>query len=108
MPSRDRSEDGPPEGDPSRSLEARLRDIDALLSNTAEIPLDRESNRWIGEAHAVIRDLVANTPDRETVRQRCGHVVDLLESVDETGDVDADTAVAEALALAREIASTPE
>jgi hypothetical protein len=80
--------------------EELLADLHDHLVATAELPIDRDANRWIGEAEAVAADLAANDLPPSTVAERVGHVRDLLAEVEETDNPEAD----EHVAAAREIA----
>jgi len=75
-------------------------DADALaervytsLSASEELPLDRETNRWLGEAQAVAEDMRGDIPP-ETRRKRADQVLDLL------GNVETDHPVASELVTA--------
>jgi hypothetical protein len=81
-------------------VRATLADIASELRATEELPVDRTAARWVGEAQAVATDLDEGSPDRDTVRRRVGHVVDLLDNVDDTGHPEADEHVAAAHSLA--------
>ncbi len=80
-----------------------VTELHAHLAATAELPIDRDANRWIGEAEAVAADLAANDLSPATVEERVGHVRDLLEEVDETDDPEADERVASARETAARI-----
>lgn len=84
------------------SAVARLHD---RLRATAERPVEPTASRWIGEAEAVAGDLVGERVDREVLETRVGHVADLLENVDGTGDPEADEHVAAAREIAAELLS---
>ena len=66
----------------------------AALEATAERPLERSANRWLGEAQAVATDLRDGDPDAETRRERLETVRYLLDQVEQTGDDEADEALA--------------
>lgn len=82
--------DGPP--DP----EARLAALCDALERTAERPLPRSANRWLGEAQAVATDLRDGDPDSATRQDRLETVDHLLSQVEATGDEAADEALGEA------------
>ncbi|WP_436924113.1 hypothetical protein [Halosimplex amylolyticum] len=89
------------------SLAERVERLHDALRATEERPVEREASRWIGEAQAVAGDAsdVATTGgDAGVVRERVGHVADLLANVEETGDDAADERVATARELAERIA----
>ena len=80
--------------------------VDALathLTATADRPVPPATNRWLGEAEAVARDLAERPADPDTVRERTGHVVRLLREAGDTEDERADEHVAAALKLADEL-----
>ncbi|QCC50964.1 hypothetical protein [Halapricum salinum] len=73
------------------------------LAATAELPIERTANRWIGEAEAVAADLVDAPNDPELIRTRASHIVDLLAEVDDTGAPAADEHVSAAAELAERL-----
>jgi hypothetical protein len=81
-------------------LETAVRDDHDHLAATEEVPLEREATRWVAEAQAVAGDL-RDVDDEAVIRERMGHVRDLLSNVDSTGDPAAD----EHVAVARETAA---
>ena len=83
------------EADPDSLIEA----LHAELAATAELPINRDANRWIGEAEAVAEDLVGAAASEAVVDRRVGHVRDLLAEVDDTGNEAADERVGEAKRL---------
>ncbi|QLH84016.1 hypothetical protein [Halosimplex pelagicum] len=90
------------------SLAEHVERLHAELEATEERPVDRTASRWIGEAQAVAGDAAALASDGDegaeaTVRDRVGHVAELLSNVDGTGDADADERVATARDLAADI-----
>jgi hypothetical protein len=80
------------DGDPDSPIEA----LHAELAATAELPIERDASRWIGEAEAVAEDLVGAAASEAVVDRRVGHVRDLLAEVDDTGNEAADERVGEA------------
>lgn len=58
----------------------------AALEATAERPLDRRANRWLGEAQAVAEDVRDGELAPAVERDRLATVRDLLDEVDTTGD----------------------
>jgi hypothetical protein len=106
--------DDPSDDSGSEPLGERVERLHAELEATEERPVDRTASRWIGEAQAVagdavdlaadITDSTADESTASTVRERVGHVADLLDNVDGTGDPDADERVATAKSLADDIA----
>jgi hypothetical protein len=82
----------------------RVAALHEHLAATDSLPIAPRANQWLGEAEAVAADLHHNDATTDVVRDRAGHVVHLLESVDSTGNEDADAHVASALELARDLA----
>lgn len=81
---------------------AVVREVHDHLTATEELPLDREATRWVAEAQAVAGDL-RDVDDEAVIRERMGHVRDLLSNVDGTGHPAADEHVAAARELAAEL-----
>lgn len=81
-------------------IEAMVAKLHDHLVATAELPIEREASRWIGEAEAIADDLVGTGVDRSVVHKRVAHVVDLLEHVEETGNQSADEHIEAAKTLA--------
>lgn len=80
--------------------------VDALaaeLAATAELPVEREAGRWLGEAAAVAGDVAGEDLSAATVQRRVRRVRELLAEVDGTGHPRADERVETALALTAEI-----
>lgn len=71
-------------------------DLHDHLRATGELPVDREANRWLGEAEAVADDVAGADASRTVLRRRVEQVVELLDHVDGTGNPDADAHVAAA------------
>lgn len=82
----------------------RLRRLHEHLEATAELPVEREASAYLGEAEAVARDLVERPADAAVVRERAGHVRDLLAEIEGTGNPTADEHVDAARELASELA----
>ncbi|WP_435362055.1 hypothetical protein [Haloarchaeobius sp. DFWS5] len=81
----------------------QLRTLHDHLQATESLPVERTANRWLGEAEAVAGDLVGADLPESVVRERVGHVVELLSHVDDTGSEAADEHVLEAKRLADEV-----
>lgn len=92
---------GPDDGSRDAFAE-NVRDLHDHLAATAELPIGRETNRWLGEAEAVARDAATSDLDRATVTKRVRQVAHLLE---EAGDPDHEAA-AEHLESARALCAT--
>ena len=72
------------------ALAERTRELHRHLEATATYPIDREANRWLGEAEAIAGDVATSDLDRETVFERVGKIQRLLSEVDDTGHERAD------------------
>lgn len=81
----------------------RVAAIHDHLAATQELPVETTASRWIGEAEAVAGDLVGADVDAGVLRERVGHVRNLLEQVDETGHPAADEHVERAADLAADL-----
>lgn len=73
----------PSGSDRPESLEARSRALARHLEATAELPIDRRTNRWLGEAEAIARDVATSDLDPTTVRERVETVQWLLSEADD-------------------------
>ncbi|WP_436343796.1 hypothetical protein [Natronorubrum sp. FCH18a] len=71
------------------SLERRTEQLHTSLEQTAELPIDRDANRWLGEAEAIARDVATSDLDEETIAERVEKIHRLLSEVDETGNEEA-------------------
>jgi hypothetical protein len=81
-----------------RELAERLyRELEA----TEELPIDHRANRWLGEAQAVAGEI--RDASDEVRRRGATQVVELLESVEETGSEEPDEHVERALSLAERL-----
>jgi len=83
----------------------RVADVHAHLAATAERPVERTPRRYLGEAEAVAADAVAaaGAGNRVAAVRRLRQVLDLLASVEATGDARADEHVRAARALAADL-----
>ncbi|WP_408958369.1 hypothetical protein [Natrinema sp. 74] len=72
------------------SLPAQTRRLHRHLEATAEVPIDRTANRWLGEAEAIAGDIASNDLDRETTLERVAKIRGLLAEIDVTGHEGAD------------------
>ncbi|WP_338088566.1 hypothetical protein [Natrinema longum] len=79
----DDSSPDPSDSDASASLEDRTRALARHLEATAELPLERATSRWLGEAEAVARDAATSDLEADIVRERVETVSDLLSEADE-------------------------
>jgi hypothetical protein len=85
------------------SLDSLLDDLYGELEATAELPVARTASAYVGEAEAVARDLAERDASDEVVRERVGHVRDLLGEFETTENETADEHVAAAASVAEEI-----
>ena len=81
-------------------LAGRLHDE---LRATEEYPVERSASRWVGEAQAVAGGVAGGGVDEDVIRERVGHVLDLLSNVETTGNDAADAHVETARDVAGEI-----
>jgi hypothetical protein len=89
--------------DDGDALDDSVERLHAELEATEELPVDRTASRWIGEAQAVAADAARGDLSETVVRERVGHVAQLLENVETTGDEGADRHVVTARELAADI-----
>ncbi|MEF8830173.1 MAG: hypothetical protein V5A23_01385 [Halobacteriales archaeon] len=82
---------------------AAVVELHEHLEATAERPIERTANRWIGEAEAIAADLLDAPNDSALVRKRAAHVASLLSEVETTEDPTADDHVAAAARLAERL-----
>ncbi|WP_336344976.1 hypothetical protein [Halalkalicoccus ordinarius] len=77
-------------------------ELHAELEATEELPIDHRANRWLGEAQAVAAEI--REAPAETRREGARQVIELLESIEETGSEEADERIERALSLAERLA----
>ena len=70
-----------------------IRRLCEHLAATAELPVDREASRWLGEAEAVACDLVGADLDADVLETRLETVRTLVSEVEDTGHPEADNHV---------------
>lgn len=80
--------------DEYRSL---LEHLHSALQATEELPIEPSANRWLGEAQAVVADLVTDVPEVEVLAERLEHVDRLLGEIDDTGHPTAEDQLEEAI-----------
>jgi hypothetical protein len=95
----DDAERGPDDGD----LEARLRELHDHLAATAELPVETDAGRWLGEAEAVAADVADGDAPPSAIETRVSQVRELLSHVSGTGNEAADEHVTAARELAGEL-----
>lgn len=83
--------------------EIPIKKLHEQLAATLELPVERNASRWLGEAEAVVDDLIGTETDRDVIYRRVSQVLDLLEHVDDTGDKRADEHLSTAKQLAGKI-----
>ncbi|WP_254543500.1 hypothetical protein [Halomarina pelagica] len=76
-----------------------LERLHAHLEATADLPLDRTANRWLGEAEAVAADVARGDAPEAAVERRLDQVRTLLSHVEGTGHPEGDAHVEAARAL---------
>jgi hypothetical protein len=91
------------EGGDGRTLAELVERLHSELEATEELPVERDASRWIGEAQGVVAGVVGDDLDDAVIRERVGHVVDLLDHVETAGHDAADEHVETARELARVI-----
>ena len=89
----------------AEDVDDRLRALHDHLASTAELPVETDASRWLGEAEAVAADVADSDAPRSAVVTRVGQVRELLSHVDDTGSEEADEHVEAALELAAAIES---
>ncbi|WP_440771210.1 hypothetical protein [Natronorubrum sp. DTA28] len=72
------------------SLEDHTQQLHRHLEATAELPIDRLANRWLGEAEAISRDVATSDLEDDVVVERVEKIQHLLSEVDETGHEEGD------------------
>ncbi|XVH32122.1 hypothetical protein ACNS7O_02765 [Haloferacaceae archaeon DSL9] len=77
----------------------RLAELHARLVATAELPVDPRASPWLGEAEAVVGDLVDDSPSEAVVERRLEQAARLLDGIETTGHEEADEHVAAARKL---------
>ena len=86
-------------------LDDRLGALHDHLAATAELPVETDASRWLGEAEAVAADVARGDPPPSAVETRVGQVRELLSHVEGTGNEAADAHVEAARELAEAIAA---
>ncbi len=80
--------DGPDTAE-TDSLESRVATLHDHLEATASLPIDRQTNRWLGEAEAVARDATTPGLDEQTIETRVRQVQRLLDEAEEPANEEA-------------------
>lgn len=86
----------------------RLLDLHERLQIVLELPVERNASNWIGEADALVGDLVDREASPTVRRSRLAKVQELLEEVEDTGNQQADEHVAAARRLIAELLAAIE
>lgn len=89
--------------DESPDVDAMLGDLHGHLAATAELAVETDASRWLGEAEVVAADVADGDAPAAAVETRVGQVRELLAHVEGTGNEAADGHVAAARELAAEI-----
>ena len=84
MPARDPSDRRPPGVNSDESLDVLVDRLFDHVEATGQLPIDRQTSRWLGEAEAVARDVATNDLDEATIRRRVRQVNHLLEEAGRT------------------------
>ncbi|WP_265111745.1 hypothetical protein [Halosolutus halophilus] len=95
-----------PPDDADETLADRVEELHEHLAATAELPIDRTTNRWLGEAEAVARDAATSDLDAATTKERVREIQHLLAEADEPADEEAAARVSAARDLCETILST--
>ncbi|SIR87712.1 hypothetical protein [Natronorubrum thiooxidans] len=103
------TDDSPPAAadDNESGVARQARQLHHQLEATAELPIDREANRWLGEAEAIAADAATSDLEDATVRERVATVQDLLAEIDDTGHDEADDHLEAAKRICRAILESP-
>lgn len=88
--------------DEPTELDSLVESLHSHLEATQELPVETTASRWIGEAEAVVADVVGGAPEA-AIEKRVGQARHLLENVDGTGDSEADDHVERARELVERI-----
>ena len=99
----DTGEDGDGGGDEDGPVEELAERLHDELRATEEYPVERSASRRVGEAQAVAGGVAGGGVDEAVIRERVGHVLDLLSNVETTGNDAADAHVETAREVAGEI-----
>jgi hypothetical protein len=78
------------------TVDDALRTLHEQLEATEELPVRPDASPWLGEAAAIVADLVDTDPPRDVVVDRVQRVSTLLAEVETTGNRTADEHVAAA------------
>nr|WP_255194588.1 hypothetical protein [Natronobeatus ordinarius] len=78
------------DADSDPDLDELGRRLHDHLAATAELPIDRTANRWLGEAEAIAGDVATSDLDEATTRTRVEQVRHLLAQAGRTGHDEAD------------------
>lgn len=92
-----------PEDSPSRDVDSLLVELHETLQATAELPVNRDANAWLGEAEAVAADAATADLPARAVEKRIDQVQMLLAELDTTGHAEADEHITDARELAAKI-----
>ncbi|MFB6299873.1 MAG: hypothetical protein ABEH65_06380 [Halobacteriales archaeon] len=76
---------------------ALLDDLHASLTATEELPVETTASRWLGEAQAIVTDLVDDMPESSVLATRLEHVDRLLNEIESTEHPEAEDHLDEAI-----------
>ncbi|MDJ1434430.1 hypothetical protein [Halostagnicola sp. A-GB9-2] len=68
--------------DRSNSIESQVTALYDHLEATASLPIDRQANRWLGEAEAVAEDAITPGLEKRVIETRVRQVQRLLEEAE--------------------------
>jgi hypothetical protein len=88
--------------DDRADLDSLVESLHDHLETTQELPVETTASRWIGEAEAVVADVVGGAPEA-AIEKRVGQARHLLENVEGTGAPEADDHVERARELVERI-----
>lgn len=80
-----------------------VEELHAQLQATEELDIHYTANRWIGEAEAVAADITGDDVSEQVIEKRVTQIEDLLYTVDETENQEANEHIGAARSLAERI-----
>lgn len=84
-------------------LHELVAELHAQLQATEELDIHYTANRWIGEAEAVAADITGDDVSEQVIDKRVTQIEDLLHTVDETENQEANEHIRAARSLAERI-----
>ena len=80
-----------------------VTDLQSHLAATEELDIDRRANRWLGEAESVAADITGEDVSERVIEKRVAQIEELLQSIDETENQEADEHISVALSIAESV-----